>query len=166
MAKSQYLLLLCVLALGCSDDPEPDVRVQATGEYSFTGKYYYIAGGELISVGSDFNNRGSLSIVSDPNDANSILITDLADGKDIFRGVNISTAAEGFSFEVPSQKLGESTPAFMIQGYKGAALQSGQLAPRYHGVYLSATNELIFYWQFDQANTGFHFVSGYECVKK
>lgn len=166
MNKLVFIFAVCLFFLSCKDDPEPDVRAQAVGNYSFTGKYYYIYNSNLVPLGSDFNNHGTFSLTVDPLDQTGILITDLSDQTQVFHCSKIKTSAEGFSFEVASQELGNSNPAFIIEGYKGAALQSGNLSPRYHGVFLRATNELIFYWQFTDDNSGFHFVSGYEAVKK
>ena len=114
------------------EEPMVDVREQAIGTYK--GVFKLVHADDTTVVESTWSE--DFGVKKDPNNATAIDF--IMDGKPGLKGVKISEASNGFSFDIASQTIEVDGQTYVVEGVNMIDLGG----VKYHGAYHSGDKEI------------------------
>lgn len=104
------LLLAAVFISSCSKDKKSDIRDQATGNYNYSIKSYFLSAGEYTDTGIPYTG----TFVIKKSDSDDKAIEFWESDKLYFEANNIEEADQGFTFNLPNQTISLTMSGFTI----------------------------------------------------
>lgn len=143
------MLFAVVLFYACSKKEEvkpQDLRAPIEGTYNYKVMFYQKNNGQLVYMGSQFDQLGTITSKKNAADAN--MIDFLEGGKVSFQANKLTHASNGTTFDVPSQNFKIDGDTYSATKYNGIQLGSSY----YHGYYNPTDKKVKAYLKIQDSN--------------